>query len=99
MVIILGLFLSTYIVFQWEFSLLSMTAMGALAILATGVATVLHCGLINPDEPAQMAEIRAQSHRYTGPLRGKENPSIRPSFITALTAAIHRSLYEKSLHE
>src|SRR5262249_20642170 len=27
------------------------------------------CGLINPDRPAQMAEIRAQSHRYTGSLR------------------------------
>ena len=40
MVIILGLFLSTYIIFQWEFSLLSVTAMGALAILATGAATV-----------------------------------------------------------
>lgn len=37
---ILGLFLSTYIAFQWEFSLLSMTAMGALAILATGAGTV-----------------------------------------------------------
>jgi len=40
MVIILGLFLSTYIIFQWEFSLLSVTAMGALAILATGAATI-----------------------------------------------------------
>jgi preprotein translocase subunit SecF len=40
MVIILGLFLSTYIVFQWEFSLLSMTAMDAVAILATGAGTV-----------------------------------------------------------
>ena len=39
MVIILGLSLSTYIIFQWEFSLLSMTAMGALANLATGAAT------------------------------------------------------------
>jgi preprotein translocase subunit SecF len=39
-VIILGLFLSSYIVFQWEFSLLSMTAMNALAILATGAGTV-----------------------------------------------------------
>jgi preprotein translocase subunit SecF len=38
--IILGLFLSTYIVFQWEFSLLSMTAMDALAIFATGAGTV-----------------------------------------------------------
>jgi preprotein translocase subunit SecF len=38
--IILGLFLSTYIVFQWEFSLLSMTAMDALAILATGAGTI-----------------------------------------------------------
>jgi preprotein translocase subunit SecF len=35
-VIILGLLLSAYVVFQWEFSLLSMTAMGSLAILATG---------------------------------------------------------------
>ena len=26
----------------------------------------MHCGLINPDKPARMAEIRAQSHRYTG---------------------------------
>jgi len=40
MVIILGLFLSTYIVFQWEFSLPSMAAMGAVAILATGAGTV-----------------------------------------------------------
>ena len=40
MVIILGLFLSTYIVFQWEFSLRSMTAMGALGILATGASAV-----------------------------------------------------------
>jgi preprotein translocase subunit SecF len=40
MVIILGLFLSTYIIFRWEFSLLPMTAMGALAILATGAGTV-----------------------------------------------------------
>jgi len=47
MVIILGLFLSTYIVFQWEFSLLSMTAMGALAILATGAATVY---ALRPDQ-------------------------------------------------
>jgi preprotein translocase subunit SecF len=38
--IVLGLFLSTYIVLQWEFSLLSMTAMDALAILATGAGTV-----------------------------------------------------------
>jgi len=38
--IILGLFLSAYIVFQWEFSLHSMTAMDALAILATGAGTV-----------------------------------------------------------
>src|SRR5215813_8684900 len=40
MVIILGLFLLTYIVFQWEFSLASMTAMSFLAILATGAGTV-----------------------------------------------------------
>lgn len=40
MAIILGLFLSTYIVFQWEFSLLSMTAMGSLAILVTVAGTV-----------------------------------------------------------
>jgi preprotein translocase subunit SecF len=40
MVIILGLFLSAYIVLQREFSLLSMTAMDALAILATGAGTV-----------------------------------------------------------
>ena len=39
-VIILGLLLSAYVVFQWEFSLLSMTAMGSLAILATGAGTV-----------------------------------------------------------
>jgi preprotein translocase subunit SecF len=39
-VIILGLFLSTYIVFQWEFSLLSITAMAALAVLATLAGTV-----------------------------------------------------------
>jgi preprotein translocase subunit SecF len=38
--IILGLFLSAYIVFQWEFSLHSVTAMDALAILATGAGTV-----------------------------------------------------------
>ena len=38
--IILGLFLSAYIVFQWEFSLHSMTAMDALAILATGAGTL-----------------------------------------------------------
>jgi preprotein translocase subunit SecF len=40
MVMILALFLSTYIVFQWEFSLISMTAVGFLAILATGAGTV-----------------------------------------------------------
>jgi len=40
MVIILGIFLLTYIVFQWEFSLASMTAMSFLAILATGAGTV-----------------------------------------------------------
>jgi len=40
MVITLGLFLSTYSVFQWDFSLTSMLAMDALAILATGVGTV-----------------------------------------------------------
>jgi len=40
MVITLGLFLSTYSVFQWDFSLTSMLAMDALAILATGASTV-----------------------------------------------------------
>jgi len=40
MVITLGLFLSTYSVLQWDFSLTSMLAMNALAILATGVGTV-----------------------------------------------------------
>jgi hypothetical protein len=28
----------------------------------------MHCGLINADDPPQMVEIRAQSHRYTGRL-------------------------------
>jgi len=40
MLITLGLFLSTYSVFQWDFSLTSMLAMDALAILATGASTV-----------------------------------------------------------
>jgi preprotein translocase subunit SecF len=37
MVIVLGFFLSAYAVFQWEFSLLALTAMDGLAILVTGV--------------------------------------------------------------
>jgi preprotein translocase subunit SecF len=40
MAIVLGLFLSAYIVFQWEFSLLSLTAMGFLAITVTAVGTL-----------------------------------------------------------
>jgi preprotein translocase subunit SecF len=40
MVIILGLFLSAYAGFQWEFSPKSLTAMGCLAILVTGVGAV-----------------------------------------------------------
>jgi len=40
MVIILGLFLSAYVAFQWEFSLISLTAMGCLAILVTGAGGV-----------------------------------------------------------
>jgi preprotein translocase subunit SecF len=40
MVIVLGLLLSAYVVFQWEFSLLSLTAVGLLAILVTGAGAV-----------------------------------------------------------
>jgi len=66
MVIVLGLFLSTYIVFQWEFSLLSMRA--PLLSWQLEPALYKHCGLINADEPSQMYKIRAQSHRFTGRL-------------------------------
>jgi len=40
MVIVLGLFLSAFVVFQWEFSLVSLTVMGFLAILVTGADAV-----------------------------------------------------------
>ena len=40
MVIVLGLFLSAFLVFQWEFSLVSLTVMGFLAILVTGADAV-----------------------------------------------------------
>ena len=40
MVIVLGLFLSAFLVFQWEFSLVSLTVMGFLAILVTGADVV-----------------------------------------------------------
>jgi len=40
MVIVLGLLLSAYVVFQWEFSLLSLSAVGFLAILVTGAGAV-----------------------------------------------------------
>ena len=38
--IVLGLFLSVYVVFQWEFSLRSLAAMGCLPILVTGAGAV-----------------------------------------------------------
>jgi hypothetical protein len=40
MVIVLWLLLSAFVVFQWEFSLRSLTVMGFLAILVTGADTV-----------------------------------------------------------
>ena len=38
--IVLGLFLSVYVIFQWEFSLRSLAAMGCLPILVTGAGAV-----------------------------------------------------------
>jgi preprotein translocase subunit SecF len=40
MAIILGLFLSAYAVFQWEFSLPSLAGLDCLAILITGVGAL-----------------------------------------------------------
>jgi preprotein translocase subunit SecF len=39
-VIILGVFLGTYAIFQWEFSLLTLMAMDCLAILVSGFGAV-----------------------------------------------------------
>src|SRR5215831_4111744 len=50
MMIVLGFFLSVYVVFQWEFSLLSLAAMGCLPILVTGPAQYTHPESVDPLE-------------------------------------------------